>query len=180
VSVFTNPFSGTTENARAYIGAVLDLVQGLDPMSVLRSTPRRVRERLESVPADRRHEPEREGKWSIAQVLRHLADSDLVWAWRLRMALSHDRPAVSGYDQDAWADRLRYAETDPVASLIEFEAVRAGNLWLLERAGPRDLERVAVHPERGEESVAHMIRLYAGHDLLHLQQIDRIREALQA
>jgi uncharacterized damage-inducible protein DinB len=179
VSVFTNPYSGSTEQASSYIRAVLDLVEGRDPMYVLGSTPGLVRERVEGLPIQRLHDPEREGKWSIAHVLRHLADSDLVWAWRLRMALAHERPSVGGYDQDAWADRLGYAEADPTFSLHEFEAVRRGNVWLLERATPADLERVAVHPERGEESVGHMIRLYAGHDLLHLRQIDRIRAALQ-
>jgi len=179
VSVFSNPYAGSSEQASAYIRAILDLVEGRDPMYVLGSTPRLLRERVEGVPVHRLHDPEREGKWSIAHVLRHFADSDLVWAWRLRMALSHERPSVGGYDQDAWADRLGYAETDPVSSLHEFEAVRRGNMWLLGRATPADLERVAVHPERGEESVAHMIRLYAGHDLLHLRQIDRIRSALQ-
>jgi DinB family protein len=111
-------------------------------------------------------------------VLRHLADSDIVWGWRMRMVLAHLRPTLTGYDQDLWADRLKYAEADAEQSLREFAVLREGNLRLLTGASPEDLERVGVHAERGEESVAHMMKLYAGHDLLHLQQIERIRKSL--
>jgi hypothetical protein len=92
--------------------------------------------------------------------------------------LAHDRPALTGYDQDAWAERLHYADADPEESLQEFAVLRRGNLRLLESAGPQELKRVGVHTERGEESVEHMVRLYAGHDVLHLRQLERIRTAV--
>jgi uncharacterized damage-inducible protein DinB len=119
------------------------------------------------------------GKWSIRQVLRHLADSELVWGYRLRLVLSQDRPPLTGFDQDRWAERLHYDEADVATALEEFALLRRGNLKLLDRATPDDLERVGVHTERGEESVEHMIRLYAGHDLLHLRQIERIRHVVE-
>jgi len=180
VSVFTNPANASKENAAAYIEAVLGLVADRDGLTVLRATPAALRRHLDEVPDDRLRVPEREGKWSVGQVMRHLADSEIVWAWRMRQALSQDRPPLTGYDQDAWAERLGYAEADPAGSVREFEVLRAGNLWLLDRATPDDLGRVGVHVERGDESVAHMIRLYAGHDLLHLRQIERIRGTLGA
>lgn len=177
MSVFTNPADGSREHAEAYIRAVLDLVAEREPLSVLRATGPALRAAVAATPADRLVVPELEGKWSVGHVLRHLADSEIVWAWRLRMALAHDRPPITGYDQDAWARRLRYERADPGESLEEFEVVRRGNLGLLEGASAQDLERVAVHEERGDESVRHMMRLYAGHDLLHLRQIERIRAA---
>jgi hypothetical protein len=92
---------------------------------------------------------------------------------------ANDRSAT-GYDQDAWAERLHSVDAPPGESLEEFEIVRRGNLRLLEAATPADLERAGVHIERGEESVGHMVRLYAGHDLLHLRQIERIRGAVSS
>jgi hypothetical protein len=94
------------------------------------------------------------------------------------MVLAHDRPAITGYDQDLWAERLDYAGADVKESLAEFGALRKSNLRLVKRASPADLQRAGVHSERGEETVAHMMRMYAGHDLLHLRQIARIRAAL--
>lgn len=178
MSVFTNPASGSKEHAAAYIEAVLGLLGDLDPMPVLRATPGSLRQAVGGMSDRELRTPEREGKWSVGQVLRHLADSDLVWGWRLRMVLAHDRPTLTGYDQDAWADRLRYDENDPAESLTEFEVLRRSNLRLLDRATAEDRERVGVHVERGEESVEHLVRLYAGHDLLHLRQIERIRAAI--
>jgi hypothetical protein len=102
-----------------------------------------------------------------------------VWGWRLRLILSQDRPTLTGYDQDAWAVRLRYEDADPAESLQVFEVLRRDNLRLVAQAGPDDLRRVGVHSERGEESLDHLRRLYAGHDLLHLRQIERIRAAVR-
>ena len=147
-------------------------------MSVLRDTPSAAARALEGLTPSQLRQPEAPGKWSIAQVLQHLADSDLVWGWRLRLILAHDRPPITGYDQDLWAERLHYADADPVQALDELRVLRRGNLWLLDRATPQDLKRVGVHSERGEESVEYLIGLYAGHDLLHLRQIARIRAGL--
>lgn len=178
MSVFTNPASASKEAAATYTRAVLDLLGDREPMTVLRSTPAELRRLIDSLSEDQLGQPERPGKWSVRQVLRHLADADIVWAWRMRMALAHDRPPITGFDQDAWAERLGYAEADAEESLEVFDCLRRANLRLLSRATPADLERVGVHEERGDESVAHMMRMYAGHDLLHIRQMERIRAAV--
>jgi DinB superfamily len=92
--------------------------------------------------------------------------------------LAHDRPPLTGYDQDLWAERLGYVEADADQAMDDFGLLRRANLRLLARASDEDLKRVGVHAERGAESVEHMIRLYAGHDLLHLEQLARIRRAI--
>jgi hypothetical protein len=107
--------------------------------------------------------------------VRHLADGDLVWGWRMRLVLAQDRPTITGYDQDLWADRLHYGEADVSLALDDFRVLRRSNLHLLSAATAADMQRVGIHSERGEESVAHMIKMYAGHDLLHLAQLKRIR-----
>lgn len=177
MSVFTNPASASAENARAYTAAILDLLGAADPLTVLRDTAPTLTRVTNGLSEEQMSVLEAPGKWSIRHVLRHLADSDIVWAWRLRLVLAQDRPAITGYDQDAWAQRLHYADAPARESIAEFAALRHGNLRLLHAASAADLKRVGVHAERGEESVEHMMRLYAGHDLLHIRQIERIRAA---
>jgi hypothetical protein len=111
-------------------------------------------------------------------VLQHLADSELVWAYRLRITLAQDRPPLTGYDQDAWASRLHYADAVPQQSLEFFTIVRRANLALLAAAPAEDWQRVGMHAERGTQTVEHMVRLCAGHDLLHINQVARIRAAV--
>lgn len=179
MSVFTNPASGSAEQAAAYISAILELLGDREPLDVLRGTPGELRAAVDQVPPDRLTLPEAPGKWSIRHVLQHLVDTEIVWAWRLRLVLAEERPALTGYDQDLWAERLGYDEAEAGQALDEFSVLRRANLRLLDLATDADLRRVGIHAERGEESVDRMTRLYAGHDLLHLRQIARIREAVE-
>ena len=119
--------------------------------------------------------PEAPGKWSIRDVVQHLADSELVGGFRLRLVLAQDRPQLTGYDQDLWADRLGYHNVNLHDALEQFTVLRRANLRLWERVGPAELMRAGLHSERGEESLEHLRKLYAAHDLLHLRQLERIR-----
>ncbi len=176
MSVFSNRSIDPPQERAKYAAAVLGLVGGREPLNVLRETPAAARQGRRGADPAQLRRPEAPGKWSIAQVLQHLADSDLVWGWRMRLILAQDRPTLTGYDQDLWADRLHYADADPAQALETLRVLRRGNLALIERATPEDLKRVGVHSERGDESAGYLIGLYAGHDLLHLRQLDRIRE----
>jgi uncharacterized damage-inducible protein DinB len=178
MSVFTNPANGGPEQGAAYSHAIIELLGPRDPIAVLGATDGELRRAIDGMTDAQLTVPEAPGKWSVRHVLRHLADSDLVWGWRLRLVLAQDRPPLTGYDQDAWASRLHYDKEDAAVALEEFTVLRRANLRLLHRSKPEDLARFGLHPERGEESLAHMIRLYAGHDLLHLRQIARIRAAV--
>ena len=173
MSVFTNASTSSKAEIAAYVSAVLGLVEGREPLDILRSTPGV----LEATPArfgGAMKAPEAPGKWSANDVLQHLADSELVFGWRIRLVLAHDRPTITGYDQDRWAERLGYADQDPRDAIERFAVLRRANVRLIERATPQDLKRVGLHAERGEESLAHILRLYAGHDVLHLRQLERI------
>ena len=178
MSVFSNRAQDPPVERAAYADAILALLGERDPLAVLRETPAGLASTIAALSPTQVRTPESPGKWSIGQVLQHLADSDLVWGWRLRLILSHDRPQITGYDQDLWAERLHYADSDPGQALELFGVLRAANLRLLERATPQDMARVGVHSERGEESIGSLCRLYAGHDLLHLNQIARIKASL--
>jgi len=178
VSIFTNPASSTPTETAAYVAGLLDLLGDHDPVVILGQTPVALERFLDTVPAQIVASPEAPGKWSIREVVQHLADSELVGGFRLRMVMAHDRPRLSGYDQDLWASRLRYREVDVRDSLEQFTALRRANVRLWEHLSPADLGRVGIHGERGEESLEHMRRLYAGHDILHLRQLERIRASL--
>lgn len=178
MSVFTNPATGAADSAGAYVAAILDLVGDRDPMTVLRETPAALPRAIVGLTPAQLGRPEAPGKWAIVAILQHLADSEAVWAWRMRLILAQDRPPITGYDQDRWAERLHYAEADPNEAIELFTVLRRANLRLLQRASAADLERIGLHAERGEESLAHIRRLYAGHDLLHLRQIERVRRAV--
>lgn len=175
MSVFTNPASRSKDEAKAYTTAVLDLLGDKKPIDVLRRTHAALEKAIDGLSTRQLSRREAPNKWSIKHVLRHLADSEIVWGWRMRLVLAQDRPSLTGYDQDLWADRLGYGDAGEKESLSDFAVLRGSNLRLLKRASAEDLKRVGVHSERGEESVEHMMRLYAGHDLLHLRQIERIR-----
>ncbi len=178
MSQFTNPASSTPAETAAYVAALLELLGDKDPVSVLRETSVAVYRFVQTVPPDVVTTPEAPGKWSIREVVQHLADSDLVGGFRLRMILAQDRPPLVGYDQDLWESRLRYREVDFEEALNLFLTLRRSNLRLWEGLTPTDLARVGLHSERGEETLAHMRRLYAAHDLMHLRQLDRIRASL--
>ena len=105
---------------------------GASRLSILRETPAAASRAVEGLSAEHLRRPEAPGKWSIAQVLQHLADSDLVWGWRMRLILAQDRPVLTGYDQDLWADRLHYANADPAHALETLHVLRRGNLALID------------------------------------------------
>jgi DinB superfamily len=178
MSVFSNTSQDAPELRAQYAKAVLGLVGDRNPVDVLRDTPGAAARAVATLTPEKLRTPEAPGKWSIAHVLRHLADTDVVWGWRMRLILAQDRPTITGFDQDLWAERLDYANADPNDSLETFAVLRRDNLRLIERATPEDLKRVGVHAERGEESAGYLVRLYAGHDLMHLNQIDRIGRRL--
>lgn len=178
MSIFTNNAASSKEEAGAYTTAILGLLGERDPLQVLRATPSAAQQLIEGVAADRLAAPEAPGKWSVRHVLAHLADSDVVLGWRLRMIVAHDAPEITGYDQDLWSERLHYGDVEPAASLAAFSALRAWNLRIFETADDAVLQRYGVHCERGRESLAHLMRMYAGHDILHLRQIERILNAV--
>jgi uncharacterized damage-inducible protein DinB len=161
-----------------YVSAILELLGDRDPMVVLRETPAALPQAIEGLSQRHLRQPKRQGKWSIAQILQHLADSDVVWAWRMRVILAQDRPPLTGYDQDLWAERLHYEDANPSEAIELFTVLRRANLRLIDRASPADLRRVGIHVERGAETLEHLRRLYAGHDLLHLRQIERVRQTV--
>lgn len=181
MSRFANPASDAEAAGTAYTTALLDTLGKNDPMVVFRGAPERYRELIDQFPTALLTTPELPGKWSAMQILHHLVDSELVGAIRFRRALAEDRPAIQGYDQDAWCAGLHPTD-DPAReaalALDLIDVVRASTVRLLESLDAGQWQRVILHSERGEESVEHMLKLYAAHDLVHLGQMERVRKAV--
>jgi hypothetical protein len=179
MSALANPAqTAAGPQAESYATSVIKALNGRDPLVVLRETPDVLAAVVADVPPHLLGVPEAPGKWSIREVIQHLADAELVGGNRFRMVMADDRPALAGYDQDLWAERLRYSESSVDEAIEEFSALRRSNVRLFERASDADLARVGLHSERGEESLGFMLKLYAGHDIVHRRQIERIRRAV--
>jgi hypothetical protein len=171
---FSNPAGNAAAAASTYVRALLDVLGSRDPLDVMGEILPWLTTRLRGVAEPVLRRPEAPGKWSVIEVIQHLADSDLVAGFRVRMVLSEERPLLQGYDQDRWASELRYREVPIALALDQLRSLRAANLHLWKQLTPQQLERVGLHAERGPESVGHILRLMGGHDLVHRQQIDRI------
>jgi hypothetical protein len=170
----SNPAGSTGPAATAYVRALLDLLGERSARDVLSEQPGVLRQLTAGRGDHDLRRPEAPGKWSVVQVVQHQADTELVFGFRLRMVLAHERPALAAYDQDLWAEKLLYAEVALEDALDQFTALRRSNLALLARQPDAALDRVGLHAERGEESARHLANLAAGHDLAHRRQVQRI------
>jgi hypothetical protein len=171
---FSNPAASAAASAKSYVRALLDLLGDRQPLEVLPELMPWLERRLAGLPEERLRRPEAPGKWSVVQIVQHLADSELVFGFRARLILTEDRPAIPGYDQDRWAATLRYHEVSCHDALAQLGALRAANLAVLRRLGAGELARIGLHSERGPESLGHLMKLMAAHDLVHRRQVDRV------
>jgi hypothetical protein len=176
VSIFTNPAAGAKEDAQQYVAAILGLLGTKDPLPILKETPGWCEAQTSRVSTQRLAWKEAPDKWSLIEILQHLADSEVVWGYRVRRVLAEERPQLTGFDQDLWARRLDYAGARRDQALDVFKSLRAAHVTLLRGLPDEDFSRVGIHEERGEETLRHMMRLYAGHDLAHRRQITRVLE----
>jgi hypothetical protein len=175
MSEFANPFGTAVADAGAYSRKMLDLVGDRDPLTILPELPAKLEELTRGVDDATLRRPEAEGKWSMIEVVRHLTDSDVVFAFRYRMILGQDRPPITGYDQDSWARQLHYRDADLAESLELLGVLRRSNLRLLRSLTPEERQRGGMHSERGFEDIDRLMRLHAAHDLVHSRQLARIR-----
>lgn len=149
-----------------------------DPIDLQRKAPKRVRKLLKGLSEKQLAKRPAEGKWSIKEVLAHLADGEMVMGTRLRYIAAMDRPTIVGYDQDAFIANLCYDALDAAELFDAFATLRAMNIALFRRLPDEAFARVGMHSERGEESLSTMLHLYAGHDRVHEEQIEKIREVV--
>jgi hypothetical protein len=162
------------ETPQQYTQRILAHSQGKNPLRVQKATAgklARLIQRLGKKQLTKRSAP---GKWSIAEILAHLADAELVVGYRMRLILASNGTAIQAFDQDAWAQTFSYARRDPKVSLQTFRALREINLKLLSSVPRKLWENYGQHEERGKESIAHLVKMMAGHDLNHIVQVEGI------
>lgn len=157
----------------AYREELLELLGDRDPLQVLAETPGRLADRLGDLPDEVAGRRPGANAWSVKEVVGHLCDTEWVYGYRVRVILTHDEPAIPGYDQDLAVKGLAHNERPLGELLDEFRTLRAMNLGLYRRSQGPSWERVGMHAERGAESVELNIRLLAGHDFRHERQIER-------
>lgn len=157
---------------------MLALVGDRDPIELLAAGPARLGQAVEGLSeADARRVPA-SGGWSPLQILRHVADSEIVYGYRLRLIAAAERPTIPGYDQDAWADALNYHAGTVAECLHDHAEARRTTVCWLHALDESQWERVGLHSERGEESIRRIATLLAAHDLAHAAQVERVRAEL--
>jgi hypothetical protein len=162
------------ESPAQYTRRLLGYQQGKRPFSVLATTPRRIGKLLRGATNKKLKGKPAPGKWSIGEILAHMADTELTFGFRMRLVLGSNGTRIQAFDQDVWATNFRYERQDPRASFDAYRTQREHNLRLL-RLLPRGMwTYYGMHEERGKETIKRMTEMVAGHDLNHLKQIEKI------
>jgi len=149
----------------------LDAVGKRDPIEMASKAPKRIKKLLDGCSTKELEWRPAPGKWSIKEILSHLADGEMIIGSRLRFVAAMDQPTIVGYDQDAFVACLGTDQRTAEECLDEYRSLRAINVALLSRLPKEAFDRIGMHSERGEESLGHMVFLYAGHDVVHERQI---------
>jgi uncharacterized damage-inducible protein DinB len=151
-------------------------LDGQDPIPVLFATAERLRTLTGSLTAEQINHQPAPGKWSVREIVAHMADCELVFSFRLRQTLAPapDEPhaVIQPFDQDAWA--RRYAAYDLASALNLLQAARNWNLHLLTTVTEEDRHRLTTHPERGTMTFWTIVETMAGHDINHFEQLERL------
>lgn len=144
----------------------------LNAREVIAGTPDVLARLVDTMGAERANVSPAPGKWSVREIVCHLADCETVFAFRLRQTLAEDHHVIQPFDQDAWA--RTYGACSVQDALAVFTAVRRWNRTLVENAGAAALSKPVTHPERGTMTFQTIVETMAGHDLNHIQQIEAI------
>jgi len=154
----------------AYVQALLATLGDRDALEVYAETPRAVRRLCSAVTDAMWPVPLAPGEWNARQIVGHLLDVDIVYGFRWRLILTEDEPAYPGYNEKAWSLLARVPATQLLDS---FAGLRDVNVELMRSLHPEDWHRSGVHGEQGREDVRRMLDKIAGHDLAHLNQLER-------
>ena len=157
-----------------YLTRIRDYVQGNDPLELQKQTPVVLAELVAKASDEQLRRRPSKDKWSIGEILAHLAEDEIATAWRYRQMLEHTGLQLDGFDQDLWARKGDYSSRMPQESLELFRLLRHVNLQLLQRITPEEWECFGIHTERGRITIRALVVHMAGHDANHIEQIRRI------
>lgn len=162
------------ETVQEYVQRIQGKLAGRDPLKVQSATAKKLARLIKgATPAKLRKRPAAD-KWSPAEILAHLADAEIVVSWRVRSILGAPGTPIQAFDQDSWVVAGHYGKRDARKSLEQFRVLREANLALYKMLAPEQWKHYGMHAERGEESIERIVRMMAGHDINHLEQVERL------
>lgn len=157
-----------------YKSRILSFVEGKDPLEVQRQTPERLAQLTNGVTESKLYERPDATKWSVAELVAHLADAEIGCSWRYRQMIEHNGCPLSPYDQELWNTLGHYDSRRLSDSLPLFRLLRENNLRMLDGLTAGQWESYGMHAERGRMTVRDLVQQIAGHDLNHVEQIRKI------
>lgn len=157
-----------------YLARIRDQAKGKDPFAAQAQSPALIAGLIANVPAHRLTTRPAPAKWSVAEILAHLAEDEIATAWRYRQMVEHSGIALAGFDQDLWANLGNYSARDPHDSLTLYRLLRVANLHFLRALTPQQWDCFGIHAERGRITVRDLVTHMAGHDLNHIAQIEKM------
>lgn len=163
-----------TETAEQYKARFASYVAGRDPVAMQREAPQTLAALVESVSEAKLTERPAPGKWSVTEILAHLAEDELASTWRYRQMLEHDGLELPGFDQDLWARVGDYPSWKAHDGLAMFRLLREANLRMFAHLTPEEWQRQGIHSERGKLTVRDLCCHMAAHDINHIEQVRRI------
>ena len=144
-----------------------------EPVKVLAETPFALAKVIGEHSAEALRRETVPDKWTVVEIIAHLCDIDWVLGFRARTIAFDDHPSFGGMDQDLWVKRQTAREREPAELLDLFRGTRRGIVDFWRRRSSADMERVGRHDEAGFElSLGMLLKIQAGHDLVHLDQIE--------
>ncbi|HEV2615095.1 MAG TPA: DinB family protein [Candidatus Acidoferrales bacterium] len=143
-----------------------------DPQEVIAATSGQLASFIRTLGPERADQPPAPGKWSVREIICHLADCEIVFAYRLRQAVAEDHHVIQPFDQDKWAKV--YSAYDAPSALAVFSSLRHWNIAFIGALKPDAYTKILTHPERGEMPFRELVETMAGHDINHLRQIEAI------
>jgi uncharacterized damage-inducible protein DinB len=161
-------------DTKPYPDPIRAYAAGKDPLATQRETPEVIALLIEGVPDDQLKRRPAPQKWSIVEIVAHLAEDELVTSWRYRQMLEAPGCALAGFDQNVWEQLGKYSTWSMDEALDMFRLLRKANLRLLQNLGPEQWQAFGIHAERGRITVQDLATHMAGHDLNHVEQIRRI------
>jgi chromatin segregation and condensation protein Rec8/ScpA/Scc1 (kleisin family) len=162
------------EAAEEYKARLAAYAEGKDPVTMQREAPRTLAQLIAGVAETTLSLKPAPGKWSVTEILAHMAEDELSSTWRYRQILEHDAPELLGFDQEMWASLGDYASWKPQEALEMFRLLREANLRMFAQLTPQQWQRHGVHAERGKLTVQELCRHMAAHDMNHIDQVRRI------
>ena len=148
-----------------------------DPLVVIESTSRRLSDIVAALPAGRVEWRPAPGKWNAREILCHLADCEIAFAFRLRQTLAESHHVIQPFDQEKWAGT--YGRLTLRGALNTFSSLREWDLELISTTSAEGMHKKVTHPERGDMTFRTIVETMAGHDLNHLLQLDALVERSQ-